>query len=186
MNAAKEKAVRREPPEHPASQDEADGAAEEESAPDATSYRPVRAGTVTNLACGAVTALVGLGALLVAWDLGFGSVTQPRAGTWPGILSMLLMVLGIMIMVGAKTFDDAEKLTKNAAAVAVGAVGLALAVQLMPRIGFEIPAVLLAVFWMSVLGREKYVLSVPISIVAVAAFYLIFVVGLSVPLPRLF
>lgn len=185
MNAA-EKAVPRIPPERPHAQTVEPEAAEDVGAESAVSYDPPRAGTVTNFLCGAVTTLLGVGALMVAWDLGLGSLTQPRAGTWPGILSALLVVLGILIMVGAKTFDDAEKLTRNAVAVGVGAVSLAVAVQLMPHIGFEIPAVLLAVFWMSVLGREKYILSVPLSIAAVAAFYFIFVVGLSVPLPRLF
>ncbi|WP_150461615.1 tripartite tricarboxylate transporter TctB family protein [Nesterenkonia ebinurensis] len=149
-------------------------------------YVPERAGTVTNFVCGAVVSLLGIGALLVAWDLGFGSLTQPRAGTWPGILSALLILLGALIMLQAKSFNDAERLTFNAAAVGVGAVSLAVAVQLMPHIGFEIPAVLLTVFWMSVLGKEKYLLSIPLSVAAVAGFYLIFVTGLNVPLPRLF
>lgn len=149
-------------------------------------YVPERAGTVTNLVCGAVVSLLGLGALLVAWDLGFGSLNQPRAGTWPGILSALLILLGLFIMLRAKTFDDAEKLTFNAIGVAVGAVSLAVTVQLMPHIGFEIPAVLLTIFWMSVLGKEKYLLSVPLSVAAVVGFYLIFITGLNVPLPRLF
>lgn len=149
-------------------------------------YEAPRAGPLTNLLCGAAISLLGTSALFVAVDLGLGSLTQPRAGTWPGFLSGLLIVLGIFIMIRARTFDDAEKITFNAVAVGVGAVSLVVAVQLMPYIGFEIPAVLLMLFWMSVLGNEKYRLSVPISIVTVAAFYLIFVTGLSVPLPRLF
>lgn len=149
-------------------------------------YEPPRAGARTNAVCGVAIVLLGLGALLIALDLGFGSLTQPRAGTWPGILSGLLILLGVFIVLRAKTFDDAEKLTFNAVAVLVGAVSLPIAVQLMPHIGFEIPAVLLMIFWMSVLGKEKYRLSVPLSIISVVAFYLIFVTGLNVPIPRLF
>jgi len=160
--------------------------AEEEAALTTADYQAPRAGTWTNVACGATIALVGLGALLVAIDLGLGTLAQPQAGTWPGLLSGLLILLGVLIIIRAKTFDDAERITTNATAVAVGAVSLAAAVQLMPHIGFEIPAVLLMIFWMSILGKEKYRLSVPISAVSVAVFYLIFVIGLNVPIPRLF
>lgn len=149
-------------------------------------YQAPPAGTWTNVACGVTIALVGLGALFVAIDLGLGSFARPQAGTWPGLLSGLLILLGALIAVRARVFDDAERITANAGAVAVGAISLAVAIQLMPHVGFEIPAVLLMIFWMSVLGREKYRLSVPISAVSVVAFYLIFVTGLNVPIPRLF
>lgn len=149
-------------------------------------YQPVMGGTVTNLVCGAVVSLCGLGALLVALDLGFGTLSRPGAGAWPAIISTLLLGLGIVIVLSARRYTDAEKLTSNAIAVGVGAVSLAVAVQLMPLIGFEIPSALLCIFWMSVLGKEKYVLSVPLSVVAVVGFYLIFVSALGVPLPRLF
>ncbi|GAA1823275.1 tripartite tricarboxylate transporter TctB family protein [Nesterenkonia flava] len=149
-------------------------------------YEPPQAGAVTNLVCGAVVSLLGLGALLVAWDLGFGSMAAPGAGTWPAILSALLLVLGIFIMLRAKTYEDAEKLTRNAAAVAVGVVSLVVAVQLMPLVGFELPATAMMIFWMSVLGKERFRLSVPLSVVMVVAFYLVFITGLNVPIPRLF
>ncbi len=173
MNAVEEKAGDAPAPENEAEVTTAD-------------YQAPRAGTLTNLVCGAVVSLLGLGALLVALDLGLGTPTQPRAGTWPGVLSVLLIVLGALIMLRAKTYEDAERITTNAIAVGVGAVSLVVAVQLMPYVGFELPAVALMIFWMSVLGREKYRLSAPISILSVVAFYLIFVTGLNVPIPRLF
>ena len=185
MNAAQGKVVHGPLAQEP-SRDEMRSSGKKGSLPTTSDYTPVRAGAVTNFVCGAVIALLGLGSLLVASDLGFGSITQPRAGTWPAVLSALLLVLGALLMLRAKSYEDAEKLTRNAVAVGVGAVSIAVAVQLMPHIGFEIPAVLLSIFWMSVLGKEKYMLSVPVSIVAVAAFYFIFVVGLGVPIPRLF
>ncbi|QVQ51872.1 tripartite tricarboxylate transporter TctB family protein [Spiractinospora alimapuensis] len=144
------------------------------------------AGYLTNLLCGVVIALVGVGALIVALDLGFGSLAQPRAGTWPAIVSGVLIVVGLVIAVRAATFTDAERITRDGWGVVAGVVSLVVAAQLMPLVGFEIPSFVLMVFWMSVLGRERLLLSVPISAVTVAVFYLIFVYGLAVPIPRLF
>lgn len=144
------------------------------------------AGRATNLACGAVVSLVGAGAFAVALDLGLGSLSQPGAGTWPAIVSLMLLVVGLLIAARAAHFTDAERITKDAVGVAVGVIALVVTVQLMPLVGFELPSVALLVFWMSVLGREKLWLSVPISVLTVAVFYLTFVNGLAVPVPRLF
>lgn len=168
--------------------DDADETAVEE-APEAQEPDPAAAppaGFLANLVCGIVVTLVGVGALTVALDLGLGSLSQPRAGTWPAIISGVLIAIGLVIALRAATFTDAERITKDSWGVAAGVVSLVVAAQLMPLVGFEIPSFVLMVFWMSVLGREKLLLSVPISVVTVTAFYLIFVYGLAVPIPRLF
>ncbi|GAA2093371.1 MULTISPECIES: tripartite tricarboxylate transporter TctB family protein [Brevibacterium] len=135
---------------------------------------------------GIVATLMGTGSLAVALNLGFGTLTAPRAGTWPAILSVLLIVLGLALMSLAKTFTDAERITRRAMSVGVGALSIVIAVQLMPVIGFEIPGFLLMVFWMKVLGGEKLLKSALISALAVLALYLIFVTGLSISIPHLF
>lgn len=152
----------------------------------AADYDPPQAGTLTNLLCGIAVAALGIFGLLQAFSLGVGAATAPAAGTWPLILSVLMTVLGVGIMLAAPRLHDAEKLTRNALGVAVGAASLLIAVELMPHMGFEIPALLMMVFWMSVLARERYIVSIPVAAVTVIAFYLIFVTGLSVPIPRLF
>lgn len=144
------------------------------------------AGRATNLACGAVISFVGAGALAVALDLGVGSLSQPGAGTWPAVVSLMLLVVGLLIAARAAHFTGAERITKDAVWVAVGVIALTVTVQLMPLVGFELPSIALLVFWMSVVGREKLRLSVPISVLTVAVFYLTFVHGLAVPVPRLF
>lgn len=144
------------------------------------------AGTVTNLVCGIVVMLLGIGSLMVALDLGFGNLTHPRAGTWPAILSVLLIAFGATLAIRATRYTDAEKITRHAAAVGVGAISIVIAVQLMPLIGFEIPALLLMVFWMKVLGREPLVKSIIVSAVTVIALYLVFVTGLRISIPHLF
>lgn len=144
------------------------------------------AGTLTNLVSGIVVALLGSGSLAVALELGFGTLTSPRAGTWPAILSALLIILGLALIMLSRTFSDAERITRRAVSVAVGAMSIVVAVQLMPFVGFEVPGFLLMVFWMKVLGREGLLKSLVISAVTVMVLYLIFVVGLRVSIPRLF
>ena len=144
------------------------------------------AGAVTNLVCGIIVMLLGIGSLIVALDLGFGSLTRPRAGTWPAILSALLVAFGATLAIRAKTYTDAEKITRHASTVGIGAISIVAAVQLMPLIGFEIPALLLMVFWMKVLGRETLLRSVIVSAVTVIALYLVFVTGLRISIPHLF
>jgi hypothetical protein len=59
-------------------------------------------------------------------------------------------------------------------------------VVLIPVIGFEIPAALLAFVWLRFLGSEGWRTSIVTSVALVVAFYLIFVGALSVPIPHLF
>lgn len=145
-----------------------------------------QAGTLANLVCGIVVTLVGAGSLAVALELGFGGFTRPQAGTWPAVLSVLLIGLGIALMALSRTFTDAEKITRRAISVGVGALSIVIAVQLMPVIGFEIPGFLLMVFWMKVLGRERLLRAALISALAVLALYLVFVTGLNISIPHLF
>ncbi|MDA2808393.1 tripartite tricarboxylate transporter TctB family protein [Nocardiopsis suaedae] len=139
-----------------------------------------------HLVCGAAVAALGAGALVVALDLGFGSLSQPGSGTWPSIVSTVLVVLGLFIMVRSGHYADAERLTKDGLRVAAAVAGIAGAAALIPLIGFEIPSFVLLVAWMSALGGERLRLSVPLAAAAVAVFYAVFVSALAVPLPRLF
>ena len=61
--------------------------------------------------------------------------------------------------------------------------GLAL---LIPMVGFELPALALCVVWLRFLGGESWRSTAVVSVGTVAAFYLLFLYGLSIPLPHLF
>ncbi|RKS07458.1 tripartite tricarboxylate transporter TctB family protein [Nocardiopsis sp. Huas11] len=145
-----------------------------------------RAGRLTNLVCGAVVTALGAGALYVALDLDLGSLSRPRAGTWPAIVSTVLLVCGALIMVRSAHFADAERITRNGYRVVAAVIGLVAVAQLIPLVGFEIPSFVLLVAWMSLMERERLRLSVPVALVTVATFYLVFIQALAVPLPRLF
>ena len=145
-----------------------------------------RAGWLTNLLCGAAVTALGAGCLYTAVGLDLGSLSHPRAGTWPAIVSALLVVLGVLIMVRSPHYTDAERITGNGYRVAAAVAGLVVLAQLIPLVGFEIPSFVLLVAWMSLMERERLRLSVPIAVVTVVVFYLVFVQALAVPLPRLF
>jgi uncharacterized membrane protein len=174
--------------------DTGDPAARAPGAPDDRTHGPdpadadeaPRAGRLTNLVCGAVVTALGAGALYVALGLDFGSLSQPRAGTWPAIVSSVLLVCGVLIMVRSAHFTDAERMTRQGLRVAAVVIGLVVVAQLMPLVGFEIPSFVLLVAWMSLMERERLRLSVPVAAVTVVVFYLVFIQALAVPLPRLF
>jgi hypothetical protein len=58
-------------------------------------------------------------------------------------------------------------------------------VLLVPRIGFEIPSVLVLALWLKVLGRESWLTTAVVSVTTTAVLYLLFVILLGTPLPRL-
>ena len=56
----------------------------------------------------------------------------------------------------------------------------------MPTIGFEIPAIALCIVWLRFLGGETWRSTIVIALGTIAAFYLLFLYGLSISLPHLF
>ncbi|MFP5071649.1 tripartite tricarboxylate transporter TctB family protein [Pseudonocardia nantongensis] len=157
--------------------DDADGP-EEETAPPA--------GPVTNLVVAAVVVALGVAAAVGATALGLGTPAEPGPGTWPLIVGVLLLALGATLAGTARRSADAERFTRSSVDVLLGVVTMVVFVGVIGYIGFEIPAALLAFVWLRVLGREGWRLSAITSVAVVVAFYLVFVVGLSVDIPHLF
>lgn len=147
---------------------------------------PAVAGRLTNVLCGSVVVAVGVIGILEALRLQLGTLINPTAGTWPAIISVILLIVGVLIVVKAGSFADAETVDRHVLRVVIGVASLVVAAMLMPVIGFEVPAFLLLLFWMVVIGRERALLSAAVSAGTVAIFYAIFVFGLNVPIPRLF
>ncbi len=150
------------------------------------SEKPPAAGTASNLAAAAVIGALGVFGLVGSFDLGIGRASAPGPGTWPGVVSALIVVLAVGLAVTAGRSHDAEKFSSTSWLVGLGSLtmfGFALAV---PSVGFEIPAALLAFVWLKVLGREGWRTSVVGALIMTAVFYLIFVAALSTPIPHLF
>jgi hypothetical protein len=148
--------------------------------------KPPAAGTASNLAAAAVVGALGVLGLLSSLDLGLGRAAAPGPGTWPAIVSAALVVLAVGLAVAAPRTHDAEQFGTTSWLVLVGLATMVGFAATVGTIGFEIPSALLAFVWLKVLGREGWRTSVVTSVLVTAAFYLIFVVALSTPIPHLF
>jgi len=147
--------------------------------------KPPAAGAAHNLAAAVVVVGLGVFALILSLRQGIGSAAAPGAGTWPFIISLALIVLGITLATVAAKTKDAEQFSSRSTAVLLGLATMVAFGLLIPFIGFEIPGALLAFAWLKFLGRESWRTSIIASVVIVAAFYLIFVVALRTSIPHL-
>ncbi|MFD2091007.1 tripartite tricarboxylate transporter TctB family protein, partial [Blastococcus deserti] len=149
-------------------------------------HRPPPAGPVTNLVVAAAVIALGVATLLGSLSLGAGTAAQPASGTWPLLIGVVLVALGLGLVATARHTSDAERFSRSSWLVLAGLATMVVFVAVIGVIGFEIPAALLCFVWLRFLGRESWRSSILTSIGAVVAFYLIFVAALSVPIPHLF
>ncbi|WP_193608227.1 tripartite tricarboxylate transporter TctB family protein [Nocardioides lijunqiniae] len=157
-----------------------------EVAQDLADERPPVGGPAYQVVAALVVLAFGVGGAVLAHGYGLGSLKRPGPGLWPFAVSIVIAVLAVVLLVIGRTLDDAEKFTKASFLVLAGGatfVGLGI---LLPTIGFEIPAVLLGIVWLRFLGGESWRSTIVISIATTAAFYLLFLYALKIPLPHLF
>ncbi len=148
--------------------------------------RPPAAGTLSNLVTAVVVTALGAAALAGAAGLGLGTAAQPGSGTWPMLVAVVTVLIGVALAVTARLAHDSERFTRSSLLVLVGLATMVLFVALLPVIGFEIPAALLCFVWLRFLGGESWRMSLGLSVGLVAAFYVVFVGALGVPIPHLF
>ena len=149
-------------------------------------HRPPPAGPVTNVVVAVAVVAFGAAALVGSLALGAGSAGNPGPGTWPTLVSVTMIVLGLGLLAATRRTSDAERFSGPSLLVLIGLATMLAFVALLPVIGFEIPSALLAFVWLRFLGGESWRSSIIISLGAVVAFYLVFVAALSVPIPHLF
>jgi hypothetical protein len=149
-------------------------------------HRPPPAGPVTNLVVAIVVIALGAATVIGSLALGAGSAAEPGTGTWPLLIGIALVALGVGLLFTARSPSDAERFTGASWLVLAGVATMIVFVALISVIGFEIPAALLAFVWLRFLGHESWRSSVLTSLGLVVAFYLVFVAALSVPIPHLF
>jgi putative tricarboxylic transport membrane protein len=148
--------------------------------------RPPAAGTLSNLVTAVVVIALGATALAGAAGLGLGTAAQPGSGTWPMLVAVVTVLIGVALVAVARRAHDSERFTRSSLLVLVGLATMVLFVVLLPVIGFEIPAALLCFVWLRFLGAESWRMSLGLSVGLVAAFYAVFVGALGVPIPHLF
>jgi hypothetical protein len=149
-------------------------------------HRPPAAGAGANLVVAAVVVALGAAALIGSLSLGAGSAGSPGSGTWPMLISVVLLMLGLGLVVTARGTADAERFSRSSWLVLAGLATMVAFVAVISVIGFEIPAALLTFVWLRFLGRESWRSSIVTTLGVVVAFYLVFVAALSVPIPHLF
>jgi len=148
--------------------------------------RPPAAGPLTNLViAGSVVVLGGL-AFAESLRLGVGRASAPGPGTWPALVSGVLLILGIVLAVRFRQVDDAERFGRTGLLVLAAVATMPVFVAVVGTIGFEIPTTVLAFVWLRFLGREGWRTSIAISLGATVAFYALFVAALDVSIPHLF
>lgn len=145
------------------------------------------AGPAANLAASLVAAGVGVAGMVVAAGLGLGAPGEPRPGTWPFVISLIITVLALaQLAVGRRGGVDGEKFSPLSRMAGFGFATLLAMVWLMPVIGFEIPSLLLCFVWMKFLGGETWRSASLYSVLVVVSFYAIFILGLGTSIPHLF
>lgn len=160
--------------------------APQELAEECEEETPPAAGPIANLVTAAVVIAVAVAGVIGSLALGIGSPENPAAGTWPLVLSVVLLVLGVALAATARTTHDGEKFRKSSWLVLAGLATVPPFAALLPVIGFEIPSAALAFVWLRFLGQEGWRVSVLGALAMVVAFYLVFVVALGVTIPHLF
>lgn len=148
--------------------------------------RPPAGGPAYQLVGALVALVVGLGGAVLAYGYGLGTLQRPGPGLWPFLVSVVITVLALALLLVGRGLGDAEKFTRSSLLPAAGLVTFVGLGLLMPVIGFEIPSLVLCAIWLRFLGGESWRSTIVTSVLTVAAFYLLFLHGLRIPLPHLF
>jgi hypothetical protein len=148
--------------------------------------RAPAAGTTTNILVSLVILALGIATLAGSLSLGIGTARKPGPGTWPFLVSVVLVVLGIALALLSGRIRDAERFSSSSLLVLAGLATTVVFVGVVEVIGFEIPAALLAFVWLRFIGHETWRSSVVVSLATVVTFYVLFVAVLQVPVPHLF
>jgi hypothetical protein len=159
---------------------------EAEVAHELEEHRPPHGGPAYQVVASLVTLAFGVGGMVLAYGYGLGTLRRPGAGLWPFAISVVIAALSVVLLLTARKLQDSERFTRTSVMVLIGVVSLVALAALIPTIGFEIPALLLCAIWLKVLGGESWRSTVLVSIGTVAAFYLLFLHALRIPLPHLF
>ena len=158
---------------------------EAEVAAEMEEERPPSGGPIYQIVGACVGAAIGIGGAVMSFGYGLGSLREPGPGLWPFVVSVLIAALSIVLLVVGRGLGDSEAFTRSSLLPVVGIVTFVAFGFLLPLTGFEIPALALCVIWLRFLGGESWRNTVVISLVTVTAFYLLFLYGLSIPLPHL-
>jgi len=159
---------------------------EAEVAHELEEHRPPAGGPAYQVVPTLVALAIGVTGAVLSYGYGLGTGRRPGAGLWPFVISVMIIALSLILLVVGRKLQDSERFTRTSLLVLVGAASLVALAAMLPTLGFEVPALLLCALWLKVLGGESWRSTVLVSVGTVAAFYLLFLYGLRLPLPHLF
>lgn len=148
--------------------------------------RPPAGGPAYQVVGALVGLALGVAGAILANGYGLGSLREPGPGLWPFIVSVVIVAMSAALLVVGRRLTDSEAFTHSSWQPAIGVVTFVVLAYLMPVIGFEIPSLALCIVWLRFLGGESWRSTLVIGVVTTAAFYLLFLYGLRIPLPHLF
>ncbi|MDJ0350769.1 tripartite tricarboxylate transporter TctB family protein [Cryobacterium sp. PH29-G1] len=127
--------------------------------------------------------IVGVAAMIGAWNLSVGSLQHPQPGLWPFVVSFVIALTGGILTLFPEQIP-LEAWNRRSLGVIGGIVSLGVFIILFETIGFIIPAILMLVLWLKVFGGERWIPTIILSIVGSATSYLLFAELLGVPFPQ--
>lgn len=136
-----------------------------------------------NRLIGIIPLVVGIFGLAYAYTLKLGELTNPGPGLWPFVIGGAITVFSIMLLVAGHEGKGYERFTWGIRTVGLGGVSLAAFILLFEWIGFILPGFLTLVFWLRFMGGESWRLTLIVSLLSTAGFYVIFAVLLGVRFP---
>ena len=142
-------------------------------------YTPSR--LVSSIPLIAVLAIA-LGFYVQTRDMKLGTLAEPGPAMWPMIL--ILGLVGVSILgLSVNLTEGIERFNSGSLQVMAGIVGLCLFVVLFSHTGMILPGILFLTFWLRVLWRETWQLSVAIAAGSSLLGYFLFVGLLGVSFP---
>ncbi|MDP9889994.1 tripartite tricarboxylate transporter TctB family protein [Pseudarthrobacter enclensis] len=127
--------------------------------------------------------LVGVAAMIGAYQLSLGQLNQPGAGLWPFIVGAFL-TLTAAVLFFVQDPSECEQWNRRALGIVAGLASLGLFIVLFQMIGFLIPAFLMLALWLKTFGEEPWRLAVPLAVAGAVVMHFLFVVALGVPFPK--
>ena len=158
----------------------------EEVAHELEEERPPAGGPAYQLVGALVTLAVGVGGAVLSYGYGLGSLRRPGAGLWPFAISVVVIALSLVLLAAGRHLTDSERFSRASLLPVIGLLTFVALGALIPVVGFEIPALALCAVWLRYLGGETWRSTILVSVGTVAAFYLLFLYALRIPLPHLF
>lgn len=133
-----------------------------------------------------VLMVIGLGAIIGAFDIGFGTFNNPGPGFYPFWLALLLTIASGALLIANLNSDGEKMVLWNKGSWVRPLIGVLIMLAygfLMNWLGFFSATFLMFMTWMTIIGGEKPQKSLMVSIGIVIFVYLLFVLFLQVQLP---